>query len=95
MRDSDVNTELRKRSQLSTSSSCEEVLTCGEMLRKRKTSTEEFSQETLVRENHAQKSFPNDKVHHKVVRLSSVIWLLLGLLIGKFGAYCLKIFDLS
>lgn len=54
------------------------------MLRKRKNSNEECGQETPVRENHAQKSFPRDKVQHKVVRLSNIIWLLLGLVIGKF-----------
>ena len=53
------------------------------MLRKRKNSTEESGQNTPARDNNAQNFSPGDKVHHKVVRLSNVIWLLLGLLIGK------------
>ena len=58
-------------------------MTCVEMLRKRKNSTEESGQKTPPRDNNAQNFLPGDKVHLNVVRLSNVIWLLLGLLIGK------------
>ena len=56
------------------------------MLRKRKTSTEESGQEAPDRENLAQNHYSGgDKDHHKVVHLSNVIWLLLGLVIGVFN----------
>jgi len=55
------------------------------MLRKRKNSTEESGQKTPVRDSNAQNFSPGEKVHHKVVRLSNVIWLLLGLLIGSIS----------
>ena len=54
------------------------------MLRKRKISEE--IKPNIINQENSKLSVPENNANHKVIHLSNVIWLLFGLLIGKYYA---------
>ena len=54
------------------------------MLRKRKISEE--IKPNIINQENSKLSVPGNNANHKVIHLSNVIWLLFGLLIGKYYA---------